>query len=249
MTPYEYLRGLQEGVPAWLDQFKAGDRFPRRRFFGSRIVFYPGSGTDGHPVKLFGSTHSAHCFVYADYGVPQTVLEAELGDTGHHFLGYHSLSRLQLSQHDLVPNGWPMHVDANDMRTNRHRGDADPSFAFLEVLQRDRGIDNNHGASRLAVLFLGADGIATYSALFCQAHRSPPFAILLHDHGCGRNYDRFGKGGLLDRLVTHCRVFPRFLLVAENTKLWDGFVRISEVAGDVGGMHATVRLLCESRAK
>jgi len=74
VTPYEYLQGLREDIPAWLDQFRDGDNFQRQKFFGTRIVFYPGSGTDGHPVKMFGSTHSAHCFVYADYGVTQTTL-------------------------------------------------------------------------------------------------------------------------------------------------------------------------------
>jgi hypothetical protein len=54
-------------VPSWLDDFANGDAFERESFFASRIVYYPSSGTDGHPVKLFGSTHSAHSFVYAAY--------------------------------------------------------------------------------------------------------------------------------------------------------------------------------------
>ena len=33
-------------------------------------------------------------------------------------------------------------------------------FGFLEVLERDHEFDDNHGARRLAILFLGADGIA-----------------------------------------------------------------------------------------
>ncbi len=30
------------------------------------MVFYPGGGDDGHPVRLFGSSRAAFCFVYAD---------------------------------------------------------------------------------------------------------------------------------------------------------------------------------------
>ena len=91
MTLYEYLHRASEDTPIWLDQFGEEDSFSAQQFFASRVVFYPGSGTDGHPVKLFGSTHSAHCFVYADYGVSRPVLEEELGHPTHHFQGYHSL--------------------------------------------------------------------------------------------------------------------------------------------------------------
>jgi len=248
VTPYEYLQGLREDIPAWLDQFRDGDNFQRQKFFGTRIVFYPGSGTDGHPVKMFGSTHSAHCFVYADYGVTQTTLESELWHPTHRFRGYHTLARLHLSEHDLVPNGWTPHVDPGDMRPDPYGFVTTTPFGFLEVLERDQGFDDAHGARRLAILFLGADGIATYDALFCQGHPTlDPFAVVLQDHGFGGNYDRYGRGGLLDRIARRCGVFPRWLLVAQNTKIWDGFVQIATVEGDPGGMHATLRFLYERR--
>lgn len=65
-TPYDYLKSLREPVLAWLANFSSGSKSHRDAFFASRVVYYPGCGTDGQPVKLFGSTHSEHCFVYAD---------------------------------------------------------------------------------------------------------------------------------------------------------------------------------------
>jgi hypothetical protein len=67
MTVYDYLKKDKESIPRWLLEIKEGDPFPYQDFFASRIVYYPGSYTDGHAVKVFGSTHSAHSFIYVDY--------------------------------------------------------------------------------------------------------------------------------------------------------------------------------------
>lgn len=251
MTLYEYLRNeLREDVPGWLDNFRSGAPFSREQFFASRVVYYPGSGDDGHPVKLFGSTHSAHCFVYADYGVSQTALESKLEDPSHGFRGYHKLARLQLSERDLVPAGWTPHVHAGEAPRDRQgfAAVASAPFGFLEILERDDEFDDNHGARRLAILFLGADGIAAFDALFCQRlGHPPPFAVLLQDHGFGGNYDRFGKDGLLERIATERNVIPRCLLVAKYTDPWRCFERVPGVDADCGGMHATPRFLYERR--
>lgn len=246
MKLYEYLLGQREDVPAWLTQFTDGIQFPRQAFFGSRVVVYPGSRTDGHPVKLFGSTHSAHCFVYVDYGVTQAHLEAELGHPMHGFRGYHSLARLQLRGDDLVPWGWSARADRSELpHDGRVTASASAApFGFLEVLERSRELDDDHGAHRLAILFLHADGIAAYDALFCQEDSvSAPFAIVLQDHGFGGNHERFGAGGLLERIAGSCRVFPQWMLVAENTRPWCGFERVPDVAGERGGMHNNLRFL------
>jgi hypothetical protein len=188
---------------------------------------------------MFGSTHSAHCFLYADYSVPQTTLEAALQHSTHRFRRYHTLARLQLSKQDLVPNGWTPHVNPSDMNVAPYGFVAAASFGFFEVLERDQEFDDTHGARRLALLILGADAIATYDALFCQVRPAlEPFAIVLHDHGFGGNYDRFGGGGLLDRIARRCGALPRWLLVAQHTKSWDGFVQITAPKGNPGAMQA-----------
>jgi len=114
----------------------------------------------------------------------------------------------------------------------------------LEILQRDPGFSDEHGAERLAILFLKEDGIAAYDALFCQPRSvCPPFGVLLQDHGFGGNYTSFGAGGLLDRVAQESGVLPPYLLVGGNTLPWSGFVRIDGLAPVYGGMHHSERHL------
>lgn len=249
MNLYDHLRTLREDVPVWLDEFRVGNPFPRDAFFGSRVIYYPGSGTDGDPVKVFGSTHSAHCFVYADYGVTQTTLHEQLAHPEHGFMGYHSVARLSLRQSDLVPHGWAPHIGPRDLhRFSSHFATVSHApFGFLEVMERNLDRDEDHGARRLAILFLGADGFASYDALFCQRDSvQPPFAAFLKDHGFGGNYDRFGQDGLLERIARRARVFPQYLLVADHTQAWRGFERVPDVDGRVGP-HGMRRFLFGNR--
>lgn len=240
MTPYEYLRGMVEPTPKWLLQFNEDNLFDRKSFFSSRIVYYPGSGTDGQPIKLFASTHSAHCLIYSDYGLAQGVLDFELYES-HPFLGYHSLGRIQLSEEDISPKGWTPQL----FTKLRNKGPRDIlPYAFLEVFERDSRLDDSHGAIRFAVLFLCADGIAAYDAIFCQYNGvSTPFATVLQDHGFGGNYDKFGGGGLLEKIAYISNCYSKFQLVAENTDPWSNYKRIDYLDGDVGGMHNTFRYL------
>ena len=120
MSMYEYLKNDREIIPTWLLEIKEGDKFPRE-FFKSRIVFYPGSYTDGHAVKDFGSTHAAHSFVYVDYWVTQEVLETEL--VKHAFLGVENLFSIQVSANDLAPCGWTPSVHFRPI----------PSFKYWNV--------------------------------------------------------------------------------------------------------------------
>ncbi len=244
MTPYEYLISFKHGLPDWLKNYQAGEKFNRQHFFASRVVFYPGSGFDGQPVKLFASTHSAHCFVYVDYGLDRQTIEAELSSERYRFQGYHTLSRIELAESDITPTGWHPHITEAEARaTTRAHIDTAP-FGFVEILERNTEFDDNHGPERLAILFLGADGIAAYDALFCQKSSvKPPFAVVLQDHGFGGNYDHFGNNGLLHRIAGRCQVFPEILLVAENTTPWENYHSIPDVAPDRGGMHNTRRNL------
>lgn len=245
LTIYEYLRERSEKLPAWLDSFREGDDFPREDFFRSRIVYYPGSGTDGHAVKAFGSTHSAHCFIYADYMIAQTELEAQLDHEHNGFRGYKTLLRKQLAVEDLVPLGWTCHLTASEASRNRYLFSTIAlPFGFLEILQRTPEYDENFGPRRLAILFLGADGVATYDALFCQQVQQPAlFGVLLQDHGFGGNYNHFGQGGLMERIASRCDAMPEWLLVARNTKAWNGFEQIHGLIAEPGGMHGHPRYL------
>jgi hypothetical protein len=244
MNIYEYLRTMLEPMPAWLENFSSGSTFNRDDFLTSRVVFYPGSGSDGHPCKLFGSTHSAHCFVFADYGVSEERINNELEDPVYRFKGYHTLASIPLSVDHLSPNGWFSHLEPSDIENSFHYKKVTP-FALFFVLERDHNLSEDHGARRLAILFLGADGIASYDALFCQQERFSPFVVFLQDHGFGGQYSPFGSGGLLERIAFAQRAIPIWLIAAENTNPWRCYTRIPDVDGDPGGMHWMMRYIFE----
>jgi hypothetical protein len=248
----QYLEQFSEDVPVWLDRFQPGDALDRVRFLSSRVVYYPGSGKDGHPVKLFGSAHAAHCFVYADSGEPLDALEAELASPTYRFLGYHRLERIHLFQQSLTPRPRIQHFEAADASSVEHSFTEVTPLGFLEILERDPGRDDAHGARRLAVMFLREDGVATYDVLFCQSNDTPaPFAVVVVDHRLGGNFDRFGnddrfgRGGSLGRIAGRCRVFPQWLLVDANTDSWKGYTRVPGVDGESGGSHRELRFLYE----
>jgi hypothetical protein len=96
------------------------------------------------------------------------------------------------------------------------------------------------------VIFLAADGFAAYEALFCQPPGStPPFAVVVQDHGFGGNYDRFGRGGHLERIARELNAYPRFLWSAESEGSWEGYSRVSGAGAAMGGMHGNARYLWE----
>jgi len=239
----EYLKNHQEPLPKWLEKFEPNDKFLMSDFFSSRIVFYPGSGSDGHPVQVFGSSHACHCFVYADYWVGKDELETEL--KAHGFKGYSSLVRVDLKQSEIL-GPWQHHLEPSEFeeakRKSGHWADVVP-YGILEILERDEKLDETHGPKRLAVLFLGADGLATYDALFCQQISKPLFGMVLQDHGFGGNYDRFGKGGLMEKIAARTNSRPHYILAGDDTDVWDGYYALLNLDYSKGGMHHQKRYL------
>lgn len=240
----DHLAPYSSPMPDWLRSYQPGAPFCRADFFSSRVVFYPGSGGDGHPVELFGSSGLAHCFVYVDHLVPQESIQGDLEDRDlhKHFSGYHTLTEVVLQESDLTPRGWSPHVRRR--RVARSRASAFTPYGLFVVLQRDEERDEGHGPTRLAILFLGGDGFASYDALFCQGGEgSAPHAAVIQDHGFSGNYSHFGHGGLLAEIASKCGVFPDWLFVAKNSKAWSGYQLVPELPGDRGGMYQMVRRL------
>ena len=84
--------------------------------------------------------------------------------------------------------------------------------------------------------------MATYDAVFANGNMTPPLAVVLQDHGFGENYDRFGKGGLLEKIAAESGIYPKLLLTAANTETWDGYTPLA-APGVLGGMHRHERRL------
>ena len=248
MRTESYLQShYSEPVPQWLAQFEPGGPFDAEAFFASRVVYYPGSGNDGHAVQVFAGSHSAHCFVYADYVYPAKDIKNELN--AHGFRGYSTLARIELTQSQLGSLHWTKHITPDEFELAKQAvsrtGIAhQPSrFGFVEILERNREVGDEHGAHRIALLFLGADGHATFDALFCQDGKNAPFAILLQDHGFGGDYSAFGVEGLMARIAQRTERFPNLLLVARNTNPWENYEAVSDLEPTYGGMHNESRQL------
>ena len=237
-SPTEVLRSLAVGVPGWLATFEPGGPFPRDEFFTSRVVYYPGSGTDGHPLKIFGGSHAAHCFVFSDYGTARETVEEQLRDADDpgHPRGYRPLHVEALSEQELRPGGWTQHIDTR--RVDRGPATRKPEggpYAVWAALERREGFGEDHGPSRLAVVVVGGEGVATFDALFCQGDAAPPYGVLLQDHGFGGNWTRFGGEDSPLWEIARLYARPEWLLVADNTHPWPGYACVSD--GDTGGMH------------
>lgn len=202
---------------------------------------YPGSGTDGQPVQYFGSRQMADCFVYIDYGIDREHIARELGEGGHPFMGYRQLGNFPLTQQELTPHGWQPHIRPPSDAW-RHFASAKP-FAFIQILERLPQFDVSHGPERLAILFLGADGVATYDAMFCQGSAASPFAVVLQDHGFGGNWTTFGLGGALEELAKITNQWPEYLFVAENSHPWGDYEVVENSVAHGGGMHGYSRQL------
>lgn len=237
---------IPELVPEWLATFRAGDRFSREAFFGSRVCYYPGSGLDGSAVKMFAKPGVCHCFVLVDYSVTREEIEASLDDPATSFRGYDAIVRVPVTRQELTPDGWsPVVPPPLEMRRMPIFPLAAP-FALLTIFQRQPSFGPEHGAERFAVLFVAADGYAAYEALFGHGpDRTSPFALVLQDHGWGGNHPgaSWGGGGHLECIANALGTRPQYLWCAANTRTWEGYERVPGVPGVQGGSGAHVRHL------
>ncbi len=157
-------------------------------------LYYPAAGLDGRPVQFMGGF--IHSFIYVDYGTEESAVDAELQRRG--FSGYHIAGSKRLSKRDLAPNGWWPQVPLQyknqmqrftDMRT---RGFVRNPFAHWYIFDRDGSRGEDHGPQRFSLIYLCADGVAAYQALYWQYHTAPEvLTIIQPGTGFGGNYTDF----------------------------------------------------------
>ena len=213
----------REELPSFLRAFDpAQPPDPRQLlegFLASRMVYYPGSGSDGQPIRVSNQERVAHCHLYADYGVPLDRLLRSIQQRGAGFRGYQILHEADAG-FLLPPEDWWSGRRGKDsiMQMRRDR----PSFARLFMFQRLPQFGGSHGAERFCLLFLCMCGVHAYDWLFCT-RRIAPYLLVLQDHGFGGNWNTFGGGGLMEEFARGSGSLPKHLLVAENTRPWQGY--------------------------
>ena len=230
-----YLSQFKEDTPAWLVNYKPGDPSCQISFsdiMSGRVGYYPGSGFDGTLAKAGNKSNSVHSFLYLDYGLRKSELTSHLRKPKS-VNGYHIIGHIDWTEKDLLPNGqYPLNIRKRprfSLDPNWFRPEGEQPYCFTEIFERNPGKTDAWGDERFAITFLFADGIDTYYQLFCRQYNKAPWLFLLKDHGFGGNYDCFGRGGLLDAIITKNPIRPAYVLCADNTFIWNGYQQINDL--------------------
>ena len=237
-TIIENLSEDREPFPRWLREFSP--KFNLKKFFSSRTVFYPGSGTDGQPIRLCSTAHAAHTFVYADY-MDYRVSANKIARKVNKIRGY-DIERLENLDEALVcPNGW----NPSQCLSGLHNFELTTPYYLYVVLCRKRNFGKRHGPKKLAILFIGKDGFETFDILYCQEGRLIPYMIVVQDHSFAGNFNCFGNRGLLYEYAMQHNAQPQLLLVGKPSEVWEGYIRMRthpEITRlEDGTQHAGIR--------
>ena len=170
MEPLDILARDQTSQPDWIREKPSITEGIRSQFLQSRVVFYPGGGDDGHPVKLFGSSRAAFCFVYAD---------TDERGYGRDPTGYRPVIQEKVT--------WP------ELDRQFNFNGKNPQQAQWTIFQREQHLGDDHGHEFIALLYVHGEAFTVYWDLWAQNGKAP-YAILIVDHGMGGNFTgrRFG---------------------------------------------------------
>ena len=182
-------------IPKWLENLSTESimdgRFPLREVLRSSL-YYPSSGFDGDPVRyLAGNILS---FIYVDYGYGDEEFMDAL--SAHGFRGYDLLAVRFVTEEELTPRGWrptpPNSADGDPPRASRR--DQITPFCVWSVFQRHEDAWVGHGPFRFSLLYLCADGVAAFQALYTANSAVPKgVAIIQPGYGFGGNYTDFAN--------------------------------------------------------
>ena len=240
MNVIEYLKNYKEEMPEWLFNYSEGYKLKFAEVMDVRTAYYPGCGDDGSLITICSSSHCCHSFIYVDYMVtPLEFLKQVETIRTYKIIGLH-----EWEEHQIYPMGKD-HFDYG-----RHGIEAFPSWYkfqynpkyFTVILEREGNKDETWGVKRFALTFLYADGIESYYQLYIKNYNTVPFIFLLEDYGLGGNYDKFGKGGLLESKMKENDKFPLFAMIGHSYP-WDNFIKIYGLKPLKGGMHNYDRFL------
>ena len=185
----------------FLISLKDESPFPLRLILRDSL-YYPCSGFDGKPVKyLAGKILS---FVYVDYGYTRNELFTELEESGFH--GYDVVASRSISERELAPQGWrPPPLEQHDGDPTRRCRWIKDSFCEWFLFQRREDVPASHGPSRFSLLYLCADGVAAFHALYVANSIAPKIVAVIRP-GCGP------LSGAWTDLTDSTKIFARSVL-------------------------------------
>lgn len=242
---HDYFLSDKELMPKWLESFQPGQKLDYQEMLSSRIFYYPGSHFDGQPIETFNRSHHLHVYIYLDYGLNKSDTYNTIFKEG--FSGYDCIELREMSLWDMCSTSTTKRtiVLTSEQRKERDLWSrpSSPGYGYFCVFERKKGLDDAHGAQRFALFFLGEDGITTYDYLFGSKVFNPPHVALIQDFGFGGNYDKFGKNGLLHKSARMTNSYPKWILCAKDTEIWDGYTKLEHVDSVKGGIKHIERFL------
>lgn len=215
----DYLKRRSEKLPSWLAEHKVGDEVNIQDFLHSRILYYPGAGSDGNPVRTLASSHCTHCFIYVDYAISKEERLELIKNPG--FRGYSMIDCIDIKEFLAEPWEWTQWRNSylREYPSTPHLEDPQElcvKSCFLGIFERipmePAWVGDCYGAKRFAVLFIEGDGIFAYEKIFCSDRSIPPPYMLYIDGTMGAgNYNTFRKGGLLEHIARRYHKLPIYL--------------------------------------
>jgi len=177
--------------PAWLTNITPENTasLPPIKELLADSLYYPSSAFDGDPIAYLSA--NIYSYIYVDYGFTVNDLEENLNNKG--FLGYHIIQSVDADETELVPNGWtPIQPTAQDGKPEKYEDWIKAPFAKWIVFQRNEGLDDHHGAERFSLLYLCAEAVAAFQALYVSNNSSPlAIAVIQPGHAFGGNWTNF----------------------------------------------------------
>ena len=157
-------------------------------------LFYPASGIDGSPIRHWEI--GVDSFVYVDMAVTKAEFNRVI--EGEAFKGYYLYASRELSPQDLMARNWrmraPSSIDKAEYveRVQRAMNDKTGPFATWSVFERKEEFAYSHGPKRFSLLYVRAEGVAAYDALFSDRLVLPKVVALIRPGtGFGGNFGNF----------------------------------------------------------
>lgn len=152
-------------------------------------LYYPASGFDGTPIKYLAGHFLS--FVYVDYGRSHEEFINELEDPG--VRGYDLVGCRRVTERELAPHGWQSVPPASDDgEPFRYLDWIQEPFCTWSVFQIHDDTAEWYGPRRFSLLYICADGVAAYQALYVTNSIVPKAVALIQPgYGFGANYTDF----------------------------------------------------------
>ena len=149
-------------------------------------VYYPACGFDGKPVKQLAGNYRS--FVYADYDVPRDETFRQLTT----FAGYYPVYVREVNAGELAPNGWhDITQKARHWMARLRDPHRTEFFALWAIMERSPGFLEGHGPDRFSLLYIGSEGVTTFSSIYSGNNIAPDVIAIVHPGGWGGNWTDF----------------------------------------------------------